>query len=123
MVPSKWSKFFGWYDICFFWLTLIDNKLRLATEKDFEVVNSLRKDISWDIYNVEDNGDYEIVGFWVKTKAKEESVAEIVWDLPKIKGIMIDKQPGIEGFDLKIDWQGKNIFEGELDNRRVFWLN
>jgi Protein of unknown function (DUF4012) len=102
----------------------VDNKvLRAATENDFKIPNSLRKEISWEMYNMEKYGDFQIIGFWVRTNAKQESTAEISWNLSGYKGIMVDRQPGIDGFGLKVDFEGKQIFDGQLANRQIVWFN
>lgn len=102
----------------------VDGKiLRKATEKDFEMPNSLRKEISWEMYNVEEYGDFEIIGFWVRTDAKKESMAEIYWDNLGGKGIMVDRQPGINDFGLKVDFDGERIFDNKLANREIIRFN
>lgn len=106
-------------------------ELRRATEEDFKIPNSLRQEMSVDMYNVEQRGDLQIVGFWANVKAKETVRAELQYLTPDPSPnlgegnqykILVKRQPGIEGFWYKLIYNGKLVFSGWIDKDKTIWI-
>ncbi|TSC87943.1 MAG: hypothetical protein G01um101416_258 [Microgenomates group bacterium Gr01-1014_16] len=114
-------------------------ELRLATEKDFVMPNSLRQEMSTDMYNVEERGDLQIIGFWANVPAKKTITAELQYLTPDPSPnlgegdkkreiffgegnqykILIKRQPGIEGFDYKLIYNGKLAASKWIDRDKI----
>ncbi|MBI2008031.1 DUF4012 domain-containing protein [Candidatus Amesbacteria bacterium] len=109
-----------------------DSILRRATEEDFAVPNSLRQEKSTDMYNIESRGDLQIIGFWAIVPAKKSISAELEYTSPALRApspesgegnqyqILIKRQPGIEGFDYKLIYNGKVVVNSFVDRDKEF---
>ena len=97
------------------------SSLRLATGEDFAKPNSLRQEMSTDMYNIEYRDDLQIVGFWAVVKARSSTKAEVIYTSPALDKIFIKRQPGIEGFDYKLLYNGKLVVSEWIDRDKTIW--
>lgn len=67
-----------------------------------------------DIYEVEERGEFKIIGFWAKVTAQQLFSAVISFQSPVTSPILIKKQPGVESFDYKLILNDQVKFDGEI---------
>ncbi|OGD03060.1 hypothetical protein A2989_02030 [Candidatus Amesbacteria bacterium RIFCSPLOWO2_01_FULL_48_25] len=91
--------------------------LRMSTPNDFLMPNSLRQEISWDMYNIEKRSGHQIVGFWVRVEHKDSATAELEYESVRAGEykILVKRQPGIEKFGYKLTVDGKTKFDGFIN--------
>jgi hypothetical protein len=104
-------------------------ELRPSTKEDFQIPNSLRSGIDWDMYNVEDYGDYQIIGFWVLVRAKSSANAEVnyeIRDMNKVDDnyrLIVRKQPGVEPYKFILTVDGKEKINDLIDREKKYIVN
>lgn len=60
-------------------------------------------------YDIEDRGDFKILGKWIHVPAQKTESIEIKYKHGEIKSILVKRQPGIESFHYKLIYDGKII--------------
>ncbi len=104
-------------------VTVGGKKIRKATLEDFELPNSLRQGRSEDMYNIEERGRLQIIGFWAVVKAGKELRVEMEFQsdrVTKSSSILVKHQPGMGeiGYELIVD--GKIRGDERLDRDKEF---
>jgi len=103
--------------------------LRQATKEDFKLPNSLRSGIDWEMYNIEDYGDYKIAGFWVLVPAQASAAAELryeIRDMNKVDDnyrLIVRKQPGVEPYPFTFTINGEEKIKTLIDRENKFVVN
>ncbi len=101
--------------------------LRRATAEDFSIPNSQRQSESADMYNVEDKGDWQIIGFWMYVKAGEAGEAQIHLASRRNKQgefkEWLVRQPGTNSLAYNLTVNGKIIKNGMIEKQQYIVTN
>jgi len=104
---------------------VVEKELRRATEKDFVMPNSLRQEMSTDMYNIEYRDGLQIIGFWANVPAKEIVTAELNYESGSMNNagykVLVKRPPGIEGFQYKLLYNGKLVVSEWIDRDKTIW--
>lgn len=100
-------------------------ELRKAEALDFLVPNSLRSSVSDQIYNIEERGSLQIVGFWAEVRAKEGLEVNVKYSGESSKwgkNLMVRRQFGVLEIPYSLSINGRIIRRETLTQDKVFNL-
>jgi len=90
--------------------------LRLGTDKDFVIANSLRQGLSEEMFVVKEGE----IGFWAKVPAGKEVIVKINFDTTGKDRVFVKRQPGIESFAYNLIVDGKLVTNTIIDRDTEF---
>lgn len=71
-------------------------------------------------FDIEDRGDFKILGKWIHVPAQKSESLEIKYKHKEVSSVQIKRQPGIESFDYKLVVDGKLITNETLVSDKSF---
>jgi len=101
-----------------------DRVLRKAGGEEFAIPNSMRQELSEDIYVDEVRDDKRVLGMWVKVPGEGAETIKVKYSWlrgeRKEYGVMVERQPGIRDFGYRLILNGQIVVDERIDMDRVF---